>query len=336
VPPHINNSSSKFEVGDDNKIYMGLSAVRGCGKATNQILEERNRRGPFANFVDFCQRLPSVNKNEKVGLVKAGAFSWDTTLTDRNKMDNIEIINKLVRKKTKKIDGSKIPVVQILMNCFIDGNEFTDIQKQENEREVLSSFITGHPAAIYQRLSPFLERGDTKIVCPSSLQECTIGESILVIGMIDTIKKKATIRGKNPGTPYISMTLSDNEVTILINIWYPLCNDMEKFLTEKQIVMLQCVTKKDRYREDFLSLGVDTGIMLTNGIPIQGVFANSGEDPSILVENIGGLVEGITIIGERKYASIRGGKIAVLPNILEKAIEKNPTSRYLISMDSLQ
>jgi DNA polymerase-3 subunit alpha len=335
IPPHINNSGFRFEVGDDNAIYMGLASIRACGKATDQILEERQKRGKFVNFIDFCQRLPSINKTIKTNLVKAGTFSWDQLLTDRNKIDNIEIINKLVKKRTKKIDGSKTPTVEILMNCFIDSNEFTDIQRQENEREVLNSFITGHPAVIYRRLAPFLERGDAKIICPSDLQNCAIGENVLMIGMIDLVKKKATVRGRNPGTPYLNLVLSDNELNILTNIWYPLCNEMEKILTEKQIAMLQCVTRKDKFREDMVTLHVTSGIMLINGIPIQGVFTINGDDPKILVESIGGAVENITEISGRSYASIRGSRITVMPNILEKVIEKYPKSKFLLSMDSL-
>ena len=332
VPPHINNSGSNFEAADDGAIYMGLSAVRTCGKAADEILENRAKCGRFNSFIDFCQRLPSINKTIKTNLVKAGAFSWDKMLTDRNKIDNIEILHKTIKKKNKTFDGSKIPSVQLLFGCFVDGIEFTDIQKQNNEREVLNSFITGHPAAIYQRLYPHFEKGNTRVICPSALQECEEGESVLLIGMVDSIRKKATVNGRNPGTPYLSISVSDNESAIITNIWSPLCNELESILTENQIAMIEGTTRRDKFKENFMSINISAAVMLINGVPIQGVFSSIEEDPTKLVTAIGGVVENITTMSDKKYASVRGGVVAVMPNILEDIVSSYPEARFLLHM----
>ena len=58
-------------------IPFGLSAVRNVGEGlVRQIVEERDKSGPFADFYDFCERVdPSVlNKRTIESLIKAGAF----------------------------------------------------------------------------------------------------------------------------------------------------------------------------------------------------------------------------------------------------------------------
>ncbi|HTW99440.1 MAG TPA: DNA polymerase III subunit alpha [Acidimicrobiales bacterium] len=58
-------------------ITIGLSAVRNVGEGiVSQIVAEREKNGPFADFHDFCCRVdPAVlNKRAVESLVKAGAF----------------------------------------------------------------------------------------------------------------------------------------------------------------------------------------------------------------------------------------------------------------------
>jgi len=333
--PHINYSDSKYTVLDDNIMYMGLSSIKSCAKSALDIVKEREARGPFSSFVEFCQRMPSINKNTKIALVKSGAFDWDKTLTNRNKIDNVDIINKIVRKRTKNFDGSKVPPVQVLFECFIDGNEFTDVQKHLNEKEVLHSFVTGHPADVYQRLQQNLERGEAKVICPHLLQNCGVGESVLIIGMIDSIQRKVIQKeGRNKGKPYITVVISDNKGIILVNIWHPLCENLLKFLVEGQIAMFEGATIKDRFREDFVSLKIDNAVMLQNGLPIQGVFVNNGDDPNQIVNSMGGMIETITEVGQRTYVSIRGGRLSVMPDILDGIIKQSPESKFLLSMNT--
>ena len=63
------------------------------------------------------------------------------------------------------------------MECYVNGNEYTELERQQNEKDVLSSFITGHPAAVYQRLSPYLHMKDVRVITPAQVNkdECKIG-----------------------------------------------------------------------------------------------------------------------------------------------------------------
>lgn len=340
-PPNVNESYINYEVGSDGNIYMGLAAVRNVGKSAPEIVAERNKGGPFTSFINFCQRMPSVNKTAKVNLVKSGAFSWDKMLCDRDKVDNIDVINKWAKKKNKKFDGSKVSPIEIAMKLEgVNGHEYTDLEKSQNERESLNSFITGHPAAIYHKLSNYLERGNVRVMMPSHIanMECEIGESVLLVGMIDYIYRKQTRENPErgfPSRPYLNISMSDSGGSIIINVWWPLCEDLQKILVANEIAMFECVVKPDKFRDDRVMLRVDNAINLTNGLPIQGVFRLNGYDPGEVVNHIGGIVNNISVLGPRRYASIRG-RITIPPHILDDAINKfGDDVKYLISMETL-
>jgi len=333
VPPHVNESSIGYDIGSDGRVYMGLSAIRSVGKAADAIIEERTKNGKFESFIQFCQRMPSINKGIKTNLVKSGAFSWDKIINDRHKIDNIDVIHKIVKRK----NGITIPVYQIAMECYVEGEGFTDIQKQQNEREVLNSFITGHPAAVYQRLANSLERDKTSVICPSMLKGCAFEQNILLVGMLENITRKTIQKeGRNKGKPYISLRVSDNEATININVWYPMCEEMSKYLVTGQIGMFDCVTKSDKFRPDLVSLNIHKAVMLTYGLPIQGVFCVNGTEPPSIINELGGIVNESYVIGDRKFASIRG-RIAVMPDVLESIVNKyHDNVKFLVSMDPLE
>lgn len=333
VPPNLNESGNNYSVGSDDKIYMGLGTIRSVGKSAQTIIDERNTNGRFMSFIEFCQRLPSINKTVKINLVKAGALSWDSMLCDRDKILNTDIISKFAKKRTKKFDGSKAAPLEIAMQCSILGNDFSEIERQENEKTVLSSYITGHPATVYQCLYPYLESGSAKVICPVVLRECDAGESILLIGMIDTLTKKMTKDyGPNrPSRPYINLNVSDGESSINFNIWYPLCEDLQKILVVNQIAVFECVTRRDKFREDVMSVSVKNAIMLSYGLPIQGIFWHNGIDYKELLTKIGGIEDTTIAIGNRNYTSIRG-VLTIKPDIIKDVVSGIDNVSFLLYM----
>ncbi|HUC36989.1 MAG TPA: DNA polymerase III subunit alpha, partial [Acidimicrobiales bacterium] len=79
--PDVNRSWSEFTplVGEDGKhrIVFGLASVRNVGESlVERIVSEREARGPYSDFYDFCRRVDPVvlNKRTVESLVKAGAF----------------------------------------------------------------------------------------------------------------------------------------------------------------------------------------------------------------------------------------------------------------------
>ena len=82
LPPDINHSSQRFEIGFDTKrektvLYTPFNRIKGLSENTsNYILAARNS-GPFAGFADFFARVnkSKVNKRHQEALTLVGAFA---------------------------------------------------------------------------------------------------------------------------------------------------------------------------------------------------------------------------------------------------------------------
>src|SRR6202012_2000789 len=75
--PDINESQSGFAVNDQGEIRFGFSGLKGVGEAAiENIIEERDKRGPFSSIYDLAKRVNqrSVNKKSLESLAYSGAF----------------------------------------------------------------------------------------------------------------------------------------------------------------------------------------------------------------------------------------------------------------------
>lgn len=74
-PPHVNYSMEGFDVPEKGVIAFGLGGIKRVGKGAAPIIAEREARGPFKDFTDFCTRVPKeVGKAPIEALIKAGAL----------------------------------------------------------------------------------------------------------------------------------------------------------------------------------------------------------------------------------------------------------------------
>lgn len=286
-PPHINKSSLLFEPDTaNNTIHVGLLGIKGVRSASQKIIEEREENGPFTSFIDFCKRCPSVNKNAKKALVRSGAFTWDETIVDRDKIENIDNIMKLARKRTKKIDGSKIPDPLYLMECHLTNSEFSDLERQELEKEAVGFYVTGHPTAIFQRISPLLQTGDTPVITPINLQEY-VGHKVYMISMVGMVIRKMTNpdpekyketdpekyrRMKNKPIepkPYLVLGLSDQFTQIYARVWSPLCDEIAYKIRSGMVCAVYGEIVVDSWTND-LTIKVHDVHPLSDGIPVNG------------------------------------------------------------------
>lgn len=127
APPLINKAGKGFKTDGGQKIIWGLEAVKGVGKAYQQIVENR----PYSSFEDFLKKntfkRSKVNKRVIVALLKAGAFD---DLGDR-----IELMKKYQSSRPKREE----PLVTK------DQIEKPELTKYHWEQEVIGFVLTAHP-----------------------------------------------------------------------------------------------------------------------------------------------------------------------------------------------
>lgn len=76
LAPSVNHSLEQFSV-EGSAIRYGLLGIKNVGSGIiKALVEEREQHGPYRNFTEFCDRIPSGELNKKAveSLIKAGAF----------------------------------------------------------------------------------------------------------------------------------------------------------------------------------------------------------------------------------------------------------------------
>ena len=67
LPPDINQSMAKFTTRGDQKIRMGLSAIKNVGfAAIERLISERSENGQYGSFGQFLRRIDAIDINKKV------------------------------------------------------------------------------------------------------------------------------------------------------------------------------------------------------------------------------------------------------------------------------
>lgn len=167
LQPNVNESFTSFRVKYTNQetkegeIIYGLSAIKNVGeKATENIIKERETNGDYRSFMDFLIRvdLRLVNKKTIEFLIFAGAF--DTLEKNRRKLYlNMEraVMFAAKIKDTPENQGqhglfSDTPqhngVTELKLEDYED---FTEIEKYNNEKISVGYYLTGHPLEKYRR-----------------------------------------------------------------------------------------------------------------------------------------------------------------------------------------
>jgi DNA polymerase-3 subunit alpha len=213
MPPTINYSDKHFStVGSDTIVY-GLAGIKNVGEAAvSRIVAEREKNGPYKDFVDFLTRSESGVLNSRLleSLVTAGAFdslgvnrpSLLTKLPDAVKFAQQRNADKAYGQMSlfDEIEDTQ-------MNTFNipDLPDWSIMEKLEKERELLGFYISGHPLDVYKE-----EMKTSVIVDLSDPQKIPLDKPMSLIAMVNTKRVIMTKMGK----PMCFVTLSDKNGSV--------------------------------------------------------------------------------------------------------------------------
>jgi DNA polymerase-3 subunit alpha len=163
LPPDINKSESLFTVEDSGSdVRFGLSAIKNVGEGlVDEIIKEREAKGKFKDFIDFCKRVPAevLNKRCLESLILAGCF-------DCFKVYRSQLMG-YYPQAVKLISGEKRAEESGQMSLFAMDDaglassvdiplpkvpEFDDFNKLRFEREYVGLYLSGHPLQQYAHL----------------------------------------------------------------------------------------------------------------------------------------------------------------------------------------
>ena len=203
VPPCVNKSYRGFTV-TDKKVFYGLGGVKGIGdEAIREIVEAREKDGPFISMLDLCTRvnLRKVTKRVLEALIKCGAFDA-LGCTRAGYYAGIERVVTMAHKKQKEKDSGQISMMGMLgedPTASIPGlglsceeqtlEEWEDDEKLAFEKEVLGFYLTSHPLLAYRQEIARM-RSVTLEKCADLSQDCEVRTALIVTDIQERFTKK--------------------------------------------------------------------------------------------------------------------------------------------------
>lgn len=153
--PDVNASQVKIAPERDGVIRLGLSSCAGVKRMARFIVEEREANGPFTSVRDLISRVKhnqgrAIPKQVIASLAKAGAF--DSMGVSRKRV--AEQAESLVKEDTSSDSETvstslfasfEMPVETTAGNDGLEGDDWSERERLQFEREVLIQVISGHP-----------------------------------------------------------------------------------------------------------------------------------------------------------------------------------------------
>ena len=247
LPPNINKSFGKYTV-ERTSIRMGFSSIKGVGhQAISEIIRVR-KDGAFKNLFDFCLRVSSklVNRQALENLIIAGTFDE----THSNRASLLASIEQAMEQGELFSDfSSQSSLFQNKIELeadYVDIEDFSQVKKLSDEKELLGMYISSHPLQAYR--TRLRENGYVSLQNASEL----VGKrNIKTTAIIQSMK---TIRTKR-GDRMAFLTLGDEQTEMDAVVFPDLFRDTSRFLDEELIIS---ITGKVEARNNKLQWVIDT------------------------------------------------------------------------------
>ena len=258
--PDVNASASNFIArraedpsSGPGTIIFGLSAVRNVGEGVvAQIVAERERNGPFADFHDFCCRVDpfALNKRSVESLVKAGAFdSLGHALkraVPRVRRDHRPRLGAPARRRLgistlfSVLSDSAAEEPSALQEARreIPDFEFDKADRLAFEKEMLGLYVSDHPlmglsGALRQRTEISLRELLDQASAPDAVAD--LGAPRVVGGVVTALNRRRTRRGDLMAT----FVLEDLESAIEVFVFPSTMREYGMRLEDDAIVVVR-------------------------------------------------------------------------------------------------
>ena len=250
--PDVNRSAADFtpvalEESANGAILFGLAAVRNVGSSVAEaIVAEREAKGPFADFRDFCERVPifCLNKQPMDALIRAGAFdSLGHTRKGLLHVHELITVQIIARRREREqgvfslfgdADGR---IASFEEPVAIPDVEFDKKERLAQEKEMLGLYVSDHPLLGLE--GALRRRADASLTDVTELPD---GSMRVFAGVITGLQVKWTKRGEQMA----AFTLEDLESSIEVTAFPKTMAQYAAVITDDSVVTVRArVDKRD-------------------------------------------------------------------------------------------
>jgi DNA polymerase-3 subunit alpha len=256
--PDVNESILKFSVNKTGNIRFGLGAVKGVGEAAvMNIIDERQKNGPFKDIYDFVERInfSLCNRRNIEALALAGAFdNFDIRrehfFTDGGKGEIF--LETLVRY------GSKYQIDKATASHSLFGSDafaviskpeippcqrWNDLERLNKEKELIGIYLSAHPLDDYRIiLTHVCNTGVVELNELDSLQ----GRELLLGGIVTDAREGTTKKGSPYGVMKIEDFTGNAEIALFGNDYV----DYSKYFKVGMYLLIRARVEPHRWKKE--------------------------------------------------------------------------------------
>ena len=249
LPPDVNRSYDRFTV-EPEGIRFGLVAIKNIGRGFIQsVVREREQRGFFRSFQDFCQRMydcGDMNKRAVENLIRSGTFD---SLGDRRSQliavyeTVLDAIGSTRRQNVEgQLDmfgGSSGQEHEAARIHMPDIPEYSATERMHMEKETTGLYLSGHPMTDWR---PTAQRGGAvpihEIMDDFASEDGPVrfadGQNVTVAGIVTSSRTRTT---KN-NTLMAYVNLEDDTGSMELLTFSTILNQYGSLLYENAAVIL--------------------------------------------------------------------------------------------------
>ena len=253
--PDVNESQRKFSANKKGEIRFGLSAIKGMGEvAAINIIEEREKNGPYKDIYDFVQRvnLSAVNRKALESLALSGGLDnfgirRESYFGETPKGTFIEILlryGQTYQQEQNQMQNSlfgDMGGVEIATPKPPEAEQWSTIELLKKERDLVGIYLSAHPLDEYSVvLNSMCNLRCDQLTRDMDKQELAKTAELTFGGIVSSVTSRFTKNNKPFGIVTIEDFNGQGELALFGDEW----TKWQHMLKEEYIVYITATMRQ--------------------------------------------------------------------------------------------
>ena len=253
--PDVNESQRKFSANKKGEIRFGLSAIKGMGDAAAiNIIEEREKNGPYKDIYDFVQRvnLSAVNRKALESLALSGGLDnfgirRESYFGETPKGTFIEILlryGQTYQQEQNQMQNSlfgDMGGVEIATPKPPEAEQWSTIELLKKERDLVGIYLSAHPLDEYSVvLNSMCNLRCDQLTRDMDKQELAKTAELTFGGIVSSVTSRFTKNNKPFGIVTIEDFNGQGELALFGDEW----TKWQHMLKEEYIVYITATMRQ--------------------------------------------------------------------------------------------
>ena len=250
--PDINRSRGEFMVSGGREISYGLGAIKGVGRAAvDQLVDERERNGPFTHLLDVCCRMDQQRLNRRMleAFIRSGALDS----LGPNRATLMEAVPDALKLAAHSVQSRSAGQGALFAEPDSPGDfeelltpvaEWSAQERLKGERDSLGLYFSGHPFDEYTEHCRHFTHGTIAKLTGAASGNGAGKKSaeVAVAGLVADVRRRG---GR------VSMILEDHTGRLEVTLFDEVFNQFRHLAIDDEMLVLDGKLRFDDFLSDW-------------------------------------------------------------------------------------